>query len=152
LYTEGVFSLAKTSAQAWSVGDKIYWDDTNKRCDTTGAVGMLIGVCTVAAANPSSTGYVRLNGSAPSNTEGAQPAVADLAGTLTGTVDGTMVDVAATAASTAGGATPTAAQVDTGIATAVASIVTGVNLQNKEVLTKLNALLAALRVAGIILP
>lgn len=75
--------------------------------------------------------------------------VAALAGTLTGTVDGTMVDVAATAASTAGGAEPSAAQVDAGIATAVASIVTGVNTQNKELLTKVNAVIAALVAAGL---
>lgn len=79
-------------------------------------------------------------------------AVPDLTGTLTGTVNGALVDVAATAASTAGGSGPTAGQVDTGIATAVASIVLGVNEQNKEFLTKINAILAALRTAGIILP
>jgi hypothetical protein len=79
-----------------------------------------------------------------------QAGINDMVGTLTGTVDGTMVDVAATAAATAGGATPTAAQVDTGIATAVSTIVTGINVQNKEVLTKLNAILAALRTGGVI--
>lgn len=59
---EGVFTLAKTSAQAWTVGAKIYWDDTNKVCTTTASGNTLIGVATVAAANPSSTGVVRLNG------------------------------------------------------------------------------------------
>lgn len=71
--------------------------------------------------------------------------VAALAGTLTGTVDGTLVDVAATAAATAGGSAPTAAQVDTGIALAVSTIVTGVNTQNKELMTKFNEVLAALK-------
>lgn len=62
--TEGVFSLAKVSAQAWAtVGLKIYWDDTAKNCTTTSAGNTLIGVNTAVAANPSSTGYVRLNGS-----------------------------------------------------------------------------------------
>ena len=28
--TTGVFDMAKTSAQAWTVGALIYWDDTNK--------------------------------------------------------------------------------------------------------------------------
>lgn len=84
--------------------------------------------------------------------EVAGAAVPDIAGTLTGTADGTMVDVAATASAVVGGATPTAAQVDTGIALAVSTIVTGVNTQNKETLTKVNAILAALRTAGIILP
>lgn len=148
--TCGVFELAKTSAQAWTVGQKIYWDDGNKRCDSDGTLGMLIGVATAVADNPSAVGNVKLNGTAPSMLEGPEAAVADLSGTLTGTVDGTMVDVAATAAATAGGATPSAAQVDAGIATAVATIVTGVNTQNKEILTKLNALLAALRLNGVI--
>lgn len=58
----GVWTLAKTSAQAWTVGQKIYWDDGNKRCDSTSSVGPLIGVATVIAANPSSTGVVRLDG------------------------------------------------------------------------------------------
>lgn len=71
--------------------------------------------------------------------------VASLAGTLTGSVDGTLADIAATAGSCAGGAEPSAAQVDTAIATAVASIVTGTNLQLKELQTTLNALLAVLR-------
>ena len=60
--TEGVFELPKTSAQAWTVGAKIYWDDTNKVCTTSSSGNSLIGVATAAAANPSSTGYVRLNG------------------------------------------------------------------------------------------
>lgn len=59
---EGVILLAKTSAQAWTVGALIYWDDTNKVATTTSTSNKLIGVATVAAANPSSTGYVRLNG------------------------------------------------------------------------------------------
>ncbi len=146
----GVWTLAKTSAQAWTQGQKIYWDNSNKRCDSDSTVGMLIGVATEAAANPSSTGIVRLNGVSPATSEGPQAAEADLTGTLTGTVNGSLVDIAAAAGACAGGATPTAAQVDTAIATAVASIVTGVNEQNKEVLTKINALLAKLRIAGII--
>lgn len=60
---EGVFTLPKTSAQAWTVGVKVYWDDANKRCDTTSSVGALIGAATAVAANPSSAGNVRLNGS-----------------------------------------------------------------------------------------
>jgi hypothetical protein len=67
-------------------------------------------------------------------------AVADIAGTLTGTTDGTMVDIAAVA--TAGGNT----YADSAINTAI----TAINLQNKELLVKVNALLAQLRVAGVI--
>ncbi len=57
----GVFDLAKTSAQAWTLGQRIYWDNTNKRCDSSSAVGPEIGTCTEVAANPTSTGKVRLN-------------------------------------------------------------------------------------------
>jgi hypothetical protein len=71
--------------------------------------------------------------------------IAALAGTLTGTVDGTVVDVAAAAAATAGGATPSAGQVDAGIATALAPVVAGINTQNKEMQTQINAILAALK-------
>lgn len=153
-HTEGVWELTKVGSQAWTQGQKVHWDDINKRCTTDSTAGILIGVATEAVASGAGDvlGKVRLNGVSPATAKGAQAAEADLAGTLTGTVDGTMVDVAATAAATAGGATPTAAQVDTGIATAVATIVTGVNVQNKEVLVKINAILAKLRTVGIIAP
>ena len=60
--TTGVFLIAKTSAQAWTQGVLIYWDDTNKVCTSTASTNKLVGVATAAAANPSATGYVRLNG------------------------------------------------------------------------------------------
>jgi len=59
---EGVFDLAKVSAQAWTVGALIYWDDTAKAATTTVGTNKLIGVALAAAANPSATGRVRLNG------------------------------------------------------------------------------------------
>lgn len=59
--TTGVFSLPKTSAQAWTQGVQIYWHDGNSEC-TTVDNNVPIGVATVAAANPSATGYVRLTG------------------------------------------------------------------------------------------
>lgn len=59
--TTGVFSLPKVSAQAWTQGAQIYWDDGNSRC-TTVDNNVPIGVATAAADNPSSTGYVRLTG------------------------------------------------------------------------------------------
>ena len=75
--------------------------------------------------------------------------VAALTGTPTGTANGSIVDVAATAANCAGSAEPSATQVDTAIATAVASIVTGVNEQNSELMTKINAILTALKNANL---
>lgn len=75
----GVFALPKTAAQAWSQGQKIYWDDNNKRCDSDGTAGMLIGVATEAAANPSATGKVSVNCCVPDASEGPQAAIADIA-------------------------------------------------------------------------
>lgn len=110
---EGVHELPKTSAQAWTQGQKIYWDDANKRCDSDSTVGQLIGMAADAAANPSATGKVILNCCAPSTLEGPQAAIADIA-----TADAT----------------------DLASAEALANA-------NKA---KINAILAALRAAGII--
>src|SRR4051794_13980504 len=53
----GVWDLAKNSTDVWVVGDKIYWDNANKRCTNLPAAGFrYIGTASAAAANPSSTG------------------------------------------------------------------------------------------------
>jgi predicted RecA/RadA family phage recombinase len=88
---EGVFTLPKTAAQAWAQGDKIYWDDINKRCDSDSTIGLLIGAASEAAANPSDTGVIVLTSSIPSSSEGPQAAIVDIA-----TADG--VDAATTQA------------------------------------------------------
>jgi predicted RecA/RadA family phage recombinase len=95
--TEGVFDLDKTSAQAWSAGDLVYWDAANDRADSSSAVGPLIGAAVAAAANPSSTGRVRLNG-----------VTADVFAVAEGSP-------APTSKNTAGGVTLTAAEVLTGV-------------------------------------
>jgi predicted RecA/RadA family phage recombinase len=61
--TVGVYDVPKVSAQAWTVGARIYWDDTAKLFTTVLTSNTLVGVAALAAANPSSTGRVRLNGS-----------------------------------------------------------------------------------------
>lgn len=58
----GVFTLPKTSAQAWTEGALIYWDGSE--CTTVSTSNLLIGCAAAAAANPSATGVVRLNGHA----------------------------------------------------------------------------------------
>jgi predicted RecA/RadA family phage recombinase len=64
--TTGVFSLPKTSAQAWTVGAAIYWNGTNGEATTATTEGnVLIGVAVAVADNPSARGIVRLNGAAP---------------------------------------------------------------------------------------
>lgn len=61
---KGVFKMNKTSAQAWSVGAKIYWDGTAKECTTTATGNKLVGLATADAANPSEYGMVSLDGAA----------------------------------------------------------------------------------------
>jgi predicted RecA/RadA family phage recombinase len=77
----GVWDLAKTNAQAWAVGDKIYWDNTNKRADNVPTAGFRrIGVCVEAAANPTATGKVLLIPGMAGEIQGdARPAAASLA-------------------------------------------------------------------------
>lgn len=100
--TEEVHELAKTSAQAWTAGQKIYWDNTNKRCDSDPAIGPQIGAAEEAADNPSSTGIVKLNGIAL----GRSASVARES------------SPAPTSKNTAGAVTLTAAEVLTGIVVA----------------------------------
>jgi predicted RecA/RadA family phage recombinase len=58
----GVVTHAKTSAQAWTEGAKIYWDAGNSVMTTTSSGNTLVGVAAKAASNPSATGRVRLDG------------------------------------------------------------------------------------------
>jgi predicted RecA/RadA family phage recombinase len=60
---EGVFTLAKVEAQAWaSIGLAIYWDNSAKNLTTTSGGNTLVGYNTATAANPSTTGTIRLIG------------------------------------------------------------------------------------------
>lgn len=61
----GVFDLTKAASQAWSVGDKVYWDDTNKVATKTATGNTLIGVAIEAVGGTATDtiGRVRLNGS-----------------------------------------------------------------------------------------
>ena len=61
----GVFDLTKIGSQAWTVGAKVYWDDTNKRCTTVATDNTLIGVAVDAVAGGAgdTIGRVRLSGS-----------------------------------------------------------------------------------------
>ena len=59
----GVFRLSKVAALAINPGDTVYWDATNSLVTKTASGNTKIGVATEAAANPSATVNVRLNGS-----------------------------------------------------------------------------------------
>lgn len=60
LALEGVYDLAKATGAAWTVGARIYWDDTNKVCTPTASTNKLIGVALAAAASDATLGRVRL--------------------------------------------------------------------------------------------
>lgn len=60
---EGVVEVAKVSAQAWTQGATIYWDNTAKLFTSVSTSNTKAGVAVAAAANPSDTGIIRLNGS-----------------------------------------------------------------------------------------
>lgn len=58
--TEGVWDITKTTTAAFAVGDKAYWDDTNKRLTTTSTSNLPVGVVVLAAATTGTTARVKL--------------------------------------------------------------------------------------------
>lgn len=62
LVTVGVFDLPKVSTDVFAVGAAVYWNDTTKLVTSSASGNTKIGVAVTAAANPSGTVKVRLNG------------------------------------------------------------------------------------------
>jgi predicted RecA/RadA family phage recombinase len=62
LVTSGVFTLAKVSTDAFTIGAPVFWDDSAKLAttDDDGAANPRIGVAVTAAANPSGFVNVKL--------------------------------------------------------------------------------------------
>ena len=58
----GVVTHAKLSAQAWTEGQQVNWDDTNKRFTTVTTGNYRAGIAGAVAANPSASGVVVLAG------------------------------------------------------------------------------------------
>ena len=56
----GVVEIGKTSALAISVGDRLFWDSTNKVVNKTTTAQQCVGVAVEAAANPSPTVKMRI--------------------------------------------------------------------------------------------
>jgi len=54
----GVFDHAKTSAQAWTQGAAVYWDNSAKVLTTVSTSNTLVGAAAAVAANPSGSGRV----------------------------------------------------------------------------------------------
>lgn len=61
LSLEGVYSMAKATGAAWTVGARLYWDDTAKNLTTTASTNKLAGVAVVAAGSADTTGIIRLS-------------------------------------------------------------------------------------------
>lgn len=57
---EGVVEIAKTSALAISIGDLLYWDNTNKVVNKTSTSQKPVGYAVGGAVNPSATVLMRL--------------------------------------------------------------------------------------------
>lgn len=58
---EGVVEINKVSAQAWAVGDVIFWDAAASLFTTVGTANTIAGYASETAANPSSTGRLSLS-------------------------------------------------------------------------------------------
>jgi predicted RecA/RadA family phage recombinase len=62
---EGVVTIAKTSALAIAVGDRLFWDATNSVVNKTLTAQQQVGIAVEAAANPSSTVKMLLESALP---------------------------------------------------------------------------------------
>ncbi len=62
--TRGVFDVTKVGSQAWTVGARVYWDDTAKNFTTTVSTNKLVGVAMLAVGSGAgeTTGRVLLTG------------------------------------------------------------------------------------------
>ncbi|MBZ4194568.1 MAG: DUF2190 family protein [Candidatus Contendobacter sp.] len=145
---EGIFTVPKTTGASWTIGQALYVDDLTGKATVVASDNVPAGFAAADATSGAATGNIALGGNLASGNPVAT-VVAAVAGTLTGTVDGTIADIAASGGACAGSASPSATNVDSAIATAVASIVTGTNTQHKELQTTLNAVIAALKAAGL---
>ena len=68
ILTEGVVEIAKTSALSIDVGDRLFWDATNKVVNKTATAQVCVGVGVSAAANPSATVKMKLGTSTAAGT------------------------------------------------------------------------------------
>ncbi|HEY9546746.1 MAG TPA: DUF2190 family protein [Solimonas sp.] len=69
--TCGVFDLTCLGTDTIDQGQKVYWDNTNKRCTETATSNYLIGVATEAKVSGTTAVRVRLNGIAVTAEAGA---------------------------------------------------------------------------------
>lgn len=62
LQTTGVFEMPKATGAAWTIGQRLYWDDTAKNMTGTASTNKLVGIAVLAAASGDTVGIVRLSG------------------------------------------------------------------------------------------
>lgn len=62
LARRGAFRLPKTTGQAWTVGQKLYWDATNSLVTSTVGSNLLIGIALEAVIAAGAAGIVLLDG------------------------------------------------------------------------------------------
>lgn len=62
---KGVVEIGKTSALAISVGDRLFWDSTNKVVNKTSAAQQCVGIAVEAAGNPSATVKMLIGSNVP---------------------------------------------------------------------------------------
>lgn len=62
MQTKGIVKHTKVTADVVAVGDKIYWDNTNKILTTTATSNKWVGVAVAAAGNTATEVELRLNG------------------------------------------------------------------------------------------
>lgn len=62
LVRQGVFTLTKTAAQAWTLGQTLYWDNTTRAVTTTVGTNKMIGAAFAAALAADTVGQVLLDG------------------------------------------------------------------------------------------
>jgi predicted RecA/RadA family phage recombinase len=68
ILTEGVVEIGKTSALQIDVGDRLFWDATNKVVNKTATAQVCVGIAVAAAANPSGSVRIKLGANTPSGT------------------------------------------------------------------------------------
>lgn len=68
ILTEGVVEIPKTSALQIDVGDRLFWDATNKVVNKTATAQVCVGAAVSAAANPSTSVRIKLGANTPAGT------------------------------------------------------------------------------------
>lgn len=56
----GVFDLPKATGEAWTAGQRVYWDNTNRRLTTTVGTNTLVGAAARAQAAADTTGRAKI--------------------------------------------------------------------------------------------